>query len=85
LVGDSSARATSRTRIIAAINTQPDSRVVAVMSRDLSRAETFAREFNAAVRGEGEPAADGEDGMRSLQIALTVRESAMTGKRITLE
>ena len=43
------------------------------------------RLFNAAVRGEGEPAADSEDGVRSLQIALAVRESAMTGKRITLE
>jgi 1,5-anhydro-D-fructose reductase (1,5-anhydro-D-mannitol-forming) len=43
------------------------------------------RLFNAAVRGEGEPAADGEDGVRSLQIALAVRESARTGKRITLE
>jgi 1,5-anhydro-D-fructose reductase (1,5-anhydro-D-mannitol-forming) len=42
------------------------------------------RLFNAAVRGEGAPAATGEDGVRSLQIALAVRESAITGKRITL-
>ena len=40
--------------------------------------------FNAAVRGEGEPAATSEDGVRSLQIALAVRESATTGKRVYL-
>jgi 1,5-anhydro-D-fructose reductase (1,5-anhydro-D-mannitol-forming) len=40
------------------------------------------RLFNAAVRGEGEPAATGEDGVRSLPIALAVRESAMTGERV---
>jgi len=38
------------------------------------------RLFNAAARGEGEPAATGEDGVRSLAIALAVRESARTGR-----
>jgi 1,5-anhydro-D-fructose reductase (1,5-anhydro-D-mannitol-forming) len=42
------------------------------------------RLFNAAVRGEGEPAATSEDGVRSLQIAFAVRESATTGKRVYL-
>lgn len=46
--------------------------------------ERAVRLFNAAVRGQGEPAATGEDGVRSLQIALAVRESANTGKRVIL-
>lgn len=36
--------------------------------------------FNAAVRGEGEPAAGGEDGLRSLAAALAVVEAAATGR-----
>lgn len=46
--------------------------------------ERSVRLFNAATRGQGEPAATGEDGFRSLQIALAVRESAITGKRVYL-
>ena len=42
--------------------------------------ERSVRLFNAAARGEGEPAATGEDGVRSLAIALAVRESARTGR-----
>jgi 1,5-anhydro-D-fructose reductase (1,5-anhydro-D-mannitol-forming) len=41
--------------------------------------ERSVARFNAAVRGEGAPAATGEDGVRSLAIALAVRESAATG------
>jgi 1,5-anhydro-D-fructose reductase (1,5-anhydro-D-mannitol-forming) len=37
------------------------------------------RLFNAAVRGEGRPAATGEDGLHSLAVALAVAESAATG------
>jgi 1,5-anhydro-D-fructose reductase (1,5-anhydro-D-mannitol-forming) len=40
--------------------------------------------FNAAMRGEGQPAATGEDGVRSLATALAVRESARTGKQIAV-
>jgi 1,5-anhydro-D-fructose reductase (1,5-anhydro-D-mannitol-forming) len=40
--------------------------------------------FNAAMRGEGQPAASGEDGVRSLATALAVRESARTGKQIAV-
>jgi 1,5-anhydro-D-fructose reductase (1,5-anhydro-D-mannitol-forming) len=40
--------------------------------------------FNAAVRGEGEPAATGEDGVRSLATALAVLESTRTGHRVTI-
>jgi 1,5-anhydro-D-fructose reductase (1,5-anhydro-D-mannitol-forming) len=42
--------------------------------------ERSVARFNAAVRGEGEPAATGEDGVRSLAIALAVRESAESGR-----
>lgn len=35
--------------------------------------------FLAATRGEGAPAASGEDGVRSLSIALAVREAARSG------
>ncbi len=38
--------------------------------------------FNAAMRGEGEPAATGADGIRSLAVALAVRESAQQGKTV---
>jgi 1,5-anhydro-D-fructose reductase (1,5-anhydro-D-mannitol-forming) len=44
--------------------------------------ERSVRCFNAAIRGEGEPAASGEDGVRSLAVALAVRESAQTGQTI---
>jgi 1,5-anhydro-D-fructose reductase (1,5-anhydro-D-mannitol-forming) len=42
--------------------------------------ERSVARFNAAVRGEGAPAATGEDGVRSLAIALAVRESAASGR-----
>ena len=41
-------------------------------------------EFVAAVRGEGRPAADGRDGVKSLAVALAVREAARTGARQTV-
>jgi len=40
------------------------------------------RLFNQAVHGEGEPSATGEDGVRSLAVALAVLESAKTGRRV---
>jgi 1,5-anhydro-D-fructose reductase (1,5-anhydro-D-mannitol-forming) len=43
------------------------------------------RLFNAAVRGGGHPAATGEDGVRSLAIALAVRESVRTGCRVPVQ
>jgi 1,5-anhydro-D-fructose reductase (1,5-anhydro-D-mannitol-forming) len=46
------------------------------------REDLYARSvrlFNAAARGEGQPAATGEDGVRSLAIALAVQESVRTG------
>ncbi len=44
--------------------------------------ERSVRVFNAAARGEGEPAATGEDGVRSLAIALAAREAAATGRTV---
>jgi 1,5-anhydro-D-fructose reductase (1,5-anhydro-D-mannitol-forming) len=40
--------------------------------------------FNAAIRGEGQPSASGEDGVRSLAVALAVLESARTGKQVEI-
>jgi 1,5-anhydro-D-fructose reductase (1,5-anhydro-D-mannitol-forming) len=37
------------------------------------------------VRGEGEPAATGEDGVRSLAIALAARESALSGRAVEID
>jgi len=38
--------------------------------------------FNAAVRGRGEPAATGDDGVRSLAVGLAILESAGTGRHV---
>lgn len=43
--------------------------------------ERAVRQFNGAVRGNGTPAATGEDGVRSLALALAVAEAARTGQR----
>lgn len=40
--------------------------------------------FVAACQGKGSPAADGHDGVKSLAIAMAVKEAAMTGRKITL-
>ena len=46
--------------------------------------ERSVRCFNAAVRGEGAPAATGEDGVRSLAVALAVREASATGQVVNV-
>jgi 1,5-anhydro-D-fructose reductase (1,5-anhydro-D-mannitol-forming) len=46
--------------------------------------ERSVRQFNAAVRGEGPPAATAEDGLRALEAALAVREAAGTGQMVSL-
>ena len=38
-------------------------------------------EFHTACAGQGRPAADGEDGIASLAVALAVREAARTGQQ----
>ncbi len=42
---------------------------------------TGIAEFAAAAAGRGRPAADGADGIKSLAVALAVREAARTGTR----
>ena len=42
--------------------------------------ERALRAFHAAIRGEGQPAATGEDGVRSLALAMATLESATTGR-----
>ena len=44
--------------------------------------ERSVRCFNAAIRGEGEPSATGTDGVRSLAVALAVRDSAQLGRKV---
>ncbi len=41
--------------------------------------------FNRAVSGEGRPAADGIDGVKSLAIAMAVRQSAREGRAIDVD
>ncbi len=40
--------------------------------------------FHAATRGEGAPAATGEDGLRAMAVALAALESAATGRVVTV-
>ncbi len=42
-------------------------------------------EFVAATAGHGRPAADGPDGVKSLSVALSVREAAATGQRVDVD
>ncbi len=42
------------------------------------------RAFNAAVAGQGQPSASGEDGVKSLAVALAVQEAARSGRRVAV-
>jgi 1,5-anhydro-D-fructose reductase (1,5-anhydro-D-mannitol-forming) len=42
------------------------------------------RHFNAAVRGQGKPFTTGEDGVRSLAVAMAVMEATKTGQRVAV-
>ena len=42
------------------------------------------RNFTASMLGEGEPSATGDDGIRSLAVALAVSESAETGRTVAV-
>ncbi|SHG65887.1 1,5-anhydro-D-fructose reductase (1,5-anhydro-D-mannitol-forming) [Kaistia soli DSM 19436] len=55
---------------------------------DFDRGDLYVRAlgaFHAATRGEGQPAATGEDGIRSLAFGLAVAEAARTGARVAVE
>ena len=41
--------------------------------------------FNAAMRGQGQPAATGEDGVRSMAVAVAALEAARTGRETPVE
>jgi 1,5-anhydro-D-fructose reductase (1,5-anhydro-D-mannitol-forming) len=56
---------------------------VAVAPHDLY--ERGVRLFEAAAAGRGRPAADGWDGVRSLAVALAVREAARTRRRVAVD
>ncbi len=43
------------------------------------------RRFHAAAAGRGEPAATGWDGVKSLAVALAVREAALTGAAVDVD
>ena len=47
--------------------------------------ERSVRLFTAAVRGEGQPAASGEDGVRSLALALAAQQSAEERRVVRVE
>ena len=42
-------------------------------------------EFTKAVSGRGRPAADGVDGVKSLAVALAVRDSASAGNVVSVD
>ncbi len=42
-------------------------------------------EFVGATEGRGRPAADGADGVKSLSVALGVREAAVSGQRVEID
>jgi 1,5-anhydro-D-fructose reductase (1,5-anhydro-D-mannitol-forming) len=44
--------------------------------------ELAVERFDAAVRGEGEPLASGEDGIAALAVALAALESARSGRTV---
>jgi 1,5-anhydro-D-fructose reductase (1,5-anhydro-D-mannitol-forming) len=46
--------------------------------------ERVVERFAAAVRGDGEPVASGEDGLRSLEVALAIRRSAAEGRAVAV-
>jgi 1,5-anhydro-D-fructose reductase (1,5-anhydro-D-mannitol-forming) len=47
--------------------------------------ERSVRAFHAAIRGEGAPAATGEDGVRSMATALAVLEAAHSGRETKVD
>lgn len=41
--------------------------------------------FAEAIQGRGEPSATGRDGVKSLAVALAVKEAAVSGRRVTVD
>ncbi len=64
------------------LRTAEGEREIAIQHEDL-----YVRgvgKFMAAVKGGGRPAASGEDGVRSMTVALAVREAARSGRRVAI-
>ena len=57
----------------------------AIPFEDHSLYHRSVRLFTEATQGQGRPAADGEDGIRSLAVALAVAEAARTGRRTPVD
>jgi 1,5-anhydro-D-fructose reductase (1,5-anhydro-D-mannitol-forming) len=47
--------------------------------------ERSVRAFHAAIRGEGQPSASGEDGVRSMAMAIATLEAAHSGRETPVE
>lgn len=89
----------AKTRMIKAINSQPNSRGAAVFSSNADRAKAYAaenkipedlyvhsvRHFNQAVLTGTQPFATGADGLRSLAVALAALESSKSGRRTLVQ
>jgi 1,5-anhydro-D-fructose reductase (1,5-anhydro-D-mannitol-forming) len=69
-------------RPVGTVTIRREGREEAVAVKHENLYERSVRCFNSAIRGEGEPAATGVDGVRSLAVALAVRESAQTGRTV---
>lgn len=63
--------------------TEAGREAVAVAPHDLY--ERSVRLFEAAAAGQGRQAADGWDGVKSLAVALAVREAAQSGQRVSVD
>ena len=59
--------------------------VEAIPFEDHNLYHRSVRLFTEAAQGQGRPAADGEDGIRSLAVALAVAEAARTGRRTPVD
>ena len=46
--------------------------------------ERGVRKFNDAIRGGEGPVASGEDGLRSLAVALAIRQAMESGRRVAI-
>ena len=47
--------------------------------------ERSVRNFHAAIRGEGAPSATGEDGVRSMAMAIATLEAARSGREAAVD
>lgn len=47
--------------------------------------ERVVKAFHAAIRGEGQPSATGEDGVRSMALAIAALDSAQSGRAVRVE